>query len=277
MDSRWIVWGALLLIAVLGVWVWRRIRRARFLRALRKKLGRNKPRHPIVLVHGLFGFDAVGAIEYFRGVRENLEAAGLKVHRVRLPMSASTRERAEVLARAVAAIGEKVNIVAHSMGGLDARYAIKELHLGDRVASLVTVGTPHFGTPIATLAAATVKRTGVAMLAKRLGMTLDALDDLTVEQAREFNRLITDDGRVFYASVVTSAKAGKLSPVLMATYALLRKAGPNDGLVPTESMRWGEVILEIEGDHYAQVGWAPGIDAPKLYLDIARELAWRGC
>lgn len=277
MESRWIVWGALLVIALLGVWVWRRIRRARFLRALRKKLGRRRPRHPIVLVHGLFGFDAIGAIEYFRGVRENLERAGVRVHRVRLPMSASTRERAEVLAREVEAMGEKVNIIAHSMGGLDARYAIKELHLGHRVASLVTVGTPHFGTPVAQLAASTVKRTGVAMLAKRLGMTLDALDDLTVEQARVFNREVVDDGRVFYASVVTHASVGKMSPVLMATHALLRKAGPNDGLVPTESMRWGEVILEIEGDHFAQVGWAPGIDAPALYLDIARELAWRGC
>lgn len=277
MDSRWIVWGALLLIAALGLWIWRRVRRARFLRALRKRLGRNKPRYPIVLVHGLFGFAAVGAIEYFRGVRENLERAGLKVHSVTLPMTASTRERAAVLARAIDAIGEKVNIIAHSMGGLDARYAIKELHLGDRVASLVTIGTPHFGTPVAGLAASTVKRTGVAMLAKRLGMTLDALDDLTVEHAREFNREITDDGRVFYASVVTSATAAKMSPVLLATYALLRKTGPNDGLVPTESMRWGEVILELEGDHYAQVGWAPGLDAPKLYLDIARELAWRGC
>lgn len=277
MSSRWIVWGALLLLALVGVALWRRVRRARFLRALRKKLGRNKPRYPIVLVHGLFGFDAVGAIEYFRGVRANLERAGLKVHRVKLPMSASTRERAEVLARAIDGIGEKVNIIAHSMGGIDARYAIRELHLGDRVASLVTIGTPHFGTPIAGLAAATVKRSGVAMLAKRLGFTLDALDDLTVEQAREFNRAITDDGRVFYASVVTSATPSKMSPALLATYALLRKTGPNDGLVPTESMRWGEVILEIEGDHYAQVGWAPGIDAPRLYLDIARELAWRGC
>ena len=271
------MWSALLVVALVGVWIWRRIRRARFLRALRKKLGRNKPRHPIVLVHGLFGFDAVGTVEYFRGVRDNLERAGLRVYRVRLPMSASTRERAAVLARAVEAIGEKVNIIAHSMGGLDARYAIKELDLGDRVASLVTVGTPHFGTPIAGLAASTVKRLGVSMLAKRLGITLDALDDLTVEQAREFNRLVTDDGRVFYASVVTSAPASKMSPVLMATYALLRKSGPNDGLVPTDSMRWGEVILELEGDHYAQVGWAPGNDAPKLYLDIARELAWRGC
>ena len=275
--ERWIVWSALLLLALLGVWFWRRVRRARFLRALRKKLGRNKPRHPIVLVHGLFGFDAVGGIEYFRGVRENLEQAGLTVHRVRLPMSASTRERAKALAKAIDEIGEKVNIIAHSMGGLDARYAIKELHIGDRVASLVTVGTPHFGTPVAGIAASTVKRMGVAGLAKRLGMTLDALDDLTVEHAREFNREVIDDGRVFYASVITSTTATKLSPVLMATYALLRKHGPNDGLVPTESMRWGEVLFELEGDHYAQVGWAVGIDAPKLYLDIARELAWRGC
>ena len=47
----------------------------------------------------------------------------------------------------------KVNIIAHSMGGLDARYAIAKLGLADRVASLVTIGTPHLGTPLANLGA----------------------------------------------------------------------------------------------------------------------------
>ena len=40
---------------------------------------------------------------------------------------------------------EKVNIIAHSKGGLDSRYAISECGMGKYVASLTTINTPHRG------------------------------------------------------------------------------------------------------------------------------------
>jgi triacylglycerol lipase len=43
----------------------------------------------------------------------------------------------------------KVHIIAHSMGGLDARHLISRLGYSDRVASLSTISTPHHGTRIA--------------------------------------------------------------------------------------------------------------------------------
>lgn len=45
---------------------------------------------------------------------------------------------------------EKVNIIAHSKGGLDAKYMIQHLDMNDKVASLTTLCTPHKGSPIAT-------------------------------------------------------------------------------------------------------------------------------
>ena len=39
----------------------------------------------------------------------------------------------------------KVNIIAHSKGGLDARYAISKLGMAPYVASLTTMNTPHRG------------------------------------------------------------------------------------------------------------------------------------
>ena len=38
---------------------------------------------------------------------------------------------------------EKVNIIAHSKGGLDARYMISKLNMGEYVASLTMISSPH--------------------------------------------------------------------------------------------------------------------------------------
>src|SRR5690625_2173951 len=46
---------------------------------------------------------------------------------------------------------EKVNIIAHSVGGLDIRYALSELDIAGKVESFTTVSTPHHGTSIAEL------------------------------------------------------------------------------------------------------------------------------
>ena len=40
---------------------------------------------------------------------------------------------------------EKVNIIAHSKGGLDSRYAISILGMDKYTASLTTISTPHRG------------------------------------------------------------------------------------------------------------------------------------
>ena len=45
---------------------------------------------------------------------------------------------------------EKVNILAHSKGGLDSKYMISRLGMEDRVASLTTLSTPHRGSKLAT-------------------------------------------------------------------------------------------------------------------------------
>ena len=80
-------------------------------------------RHPVVLVHGVVGFDEIslGARrhEYFRGVAENLRRHGVEVYRVRIPNGASVSVRARHLARWIERIpSPRVNIIAHSMGCL---------------------------------------------------------------------------------------------------------------------------------------------------------------
>jgi triacylglycerol lipase len=239
-------------------------------------------RYPVVMLHGIMGFDEIGVARwkqtYFRGIAEHLQSRGAIVYRPRLPAMSSIPERAERLASFLRTLPvERVNIIAHSMGGLDARYAIARLAAGDKVASLITIGTPHFGTPLAdfkdSLPGAALRR-----LAGGIGVNVDGFQWLTVDSMSRFNAEVFDDDRVLYACVVTRAKpATGINPLLLPSEAYLRRrAGSNDGIVPATSQRWGEVLMEIDADHYAQVGWTNTFDAAALYASLVETLRTRG-
>lgn len=111
-----------------------------------KKIG------PILLVHGL-NMDPF----CFWWMRRKLQRHGCgPIFRLGLqPFSWSIAEQARELGVAVAAIHQKFgapHIIAHSLGGVVARYYIQEIGGDEKVASLVTLGTPHRGTPVARLA-----------------------------------------------------------------------------------------------------------------------------
>jgi triacylglycerol lipase len=271
---RWplLIVAALLLVglALLGWASWRRARLRR-----RRVPARRAPRlrHPVVLAHGAFGFDEIAIAgrrhRYFRNIADQLGELGGTFHHPRVPPASSVSLRAETLVALVRELpGERVNVIAHSMGGLDARFAIARLGLADRVASLVTIGAPHFGTPVAGLP---ISRA----LARLLNLT--ALNDLTPLALERFNHEVPDASGVAYCSVVASSDLAHTNPLLWPTHAYLTAhGGPNDGLVPAASQRWGKVLREVQADHWAQVGWSLRFDAVALYEEILRELVGFG-
>jgi triacylglycerol lipase len=252
----------------------------RALRWWRTRDGLARPRYPIVLVHGMMGFDEIklgrASQEYFRGVRERLESLGLEVHRARLPPVASVAVRARALGDFIRSLkAKRVNVIAHSMGGLDARYAISKLGLGDRIASLVTIGTPHRGTPVADAGGGVLEKVGARWLIERW-QPIAGIGDLRTASARAFNDDVRDRAGVFYGCVVARAN-GKVHPLLVPTHRWLREtSGDNDGLVPHDSQVWGAVLATVEADHWASVGWSDAFDAPRMYEDVVRELRARG-
>lgn len=280
----WVVLGlGLLLAAAAAVWLlWRRARRPPRPRKRRPRR-ESKPRYPVVLCHGLLGFDEIEVVgtraEYFRGVPARLEKSSWQVSLARVPGAASVKQRAAELAECIRTVdAPRVNVVAHSMGGIDARYAISRLGLAKRVATLVTVGTPHRGTPIADLGDGLVARLGLRFALERAGVGFDALRDLTLARMEVFNAEVPDAPGVAYGSVVGVARRKlQMNPLLVPTYLYLkRRAGENDGMVPTSSQRWGEVLAEIEADHWAQIGWSRHFDAAEFYARLMRELRGRG-
>ncbi|TPX68344.1 hypothetical protein SpCBS45565_g03170 [Spizellomyces sp. 'palustris'] len=113
------------------------------------------PRDPIVLCHGLFGFDVLGPetlpalqIHYWKGIAQALKDIGCKVHVSRVGTVAALKTRAHELRAFLEAgmEGQRINLIAHSMGGLDCRYVITHLPSPKfKVNSLTTVATPHRG------------------------------------------------------------------------------------------------------------------------------------
>jgi pimeloyl-ACP methyl ester carboxylesterase len=112
------------------------------------------PTLPIVLAHGYLGFGVLGPVNYFNNVRPILEAAGAtQVLAPQVDPKGMLRDRSAQLAGAIHSKfpNQKVHVIAHSMGGLDARWLIAGG--ATNIASLTTLGTPFRGTLAADVAA----------------------------------------------------------------------------------------------------------------------------
>src|SRR4051812_19523231 len=281
------MWAAvsLLLLALAAVATVFIVRQLRLRRRRRRKRPAPRLRHPVVLAHGVLGFDkiAIGGrdLSYFRGVTRHLMSVGAEVHRPRVPSSASIAVRAGEFKRLIDMIpAPKVNVIAHSMGGLDVRYAISKLGLADRIATLTTVGTPHLGTPVADLGTKLGDLLKLRALIGRV-VDIDGFHDLTTHRMAQFNREMVDSPKVVYGSVVGRIERAQASPLLWITHKYLsERSGANDGMVPATSQSWGEVLKEVEADHWAQIGWSSGggasFDPLLLYEELLRELRGRG-
>lgn len=116
--------------------------------------GYTRTRHPIVLVHGAFGFDSVGIAginitDYWYDLDNALaDCDGASVYVVQLSPANTPEYRGEQLLAQLEHIraqtgAAKLNVIAHSMGGLDARYVMQVRP--DMFASLTTIGSPHKG------------------------------------------------------------------------------------------------------------------------------------
>ena len=113
-----------------------------------------KTQYPIVLAHGMAGFDELfGVLEYWYNIPWALSDGGAHVFVTDVSAFNSSEVRGEQLLaqvqQIIAATGKtKVNLIGHSHGGFDVRYvaAVRP----DLVASVTTIGTPHKGADLAT-------------------------------------------------------------------------------------------------------------------------------
>ena len=250
-----------------------------------------KLKAPIVLVHGLFGFDRIALAgltlaHYFPGIVGMLQKAGNRVLIPFLSPMASVAERSAQLKAYLdkEAPGEAVHLFAHSMGGLDSRYMISQLGMGERVLTLTTLGTPHRGTTFADWGIERLERL-VKPIFDLLGLNGKGFYDVTTTGCKKFNQQVRDDPRVRYFSVAGRHDGHWMSPEwLLPYYIVLEAEGPNDGVVSLASAKYGEMMEVWEGDHFSLVNWpnplalnrGPFRDPAKRYGPMLRRLADEG-
>ena len=210
-------------------------------------------RYPVLMVHGM-GFRDNRIFNYWGRIPRSLEELGCRIYYGGQDSNGDIESNALVIARRIDEIlketgAEKVNIIAHSKGGLDSRYAISTLGMGDRVASLTTMSTPHNGSVTLDKLLrfpAFLVRAGCfftdcwyRILGDRHPATYKVIHSFTTARAREFNLSNPDDGRVFYQSYAFVMKnPGSDFFMWLTCLAVKLMEGENDGLLTPESARW---------------------------------------
>ena len=255
-------------------------------------VGVTVPVGPIVLVHGVDPVSLFTSQEvHFIGIPTALQNEGASVIR---PMRAGMNSidlRARQLKDAILAAypdpSVKVNLIAHSMGGLDARYMITHLAMADRVASLTTISTPHRGTPISDVALGILPGPSQQVLDTMLnviGWDLDFAINTSEDYIQNtFNPSTPNHPGVFYQSWAgrcdpIGATGARVRAVLIPTWTVIAAdEGANDGIIPVSSSQWGLFRGTIGSDHFGELGLPQrGFDHTQFYLDVAEDLAQRG-
>lgn len=262
-----------------------------------------KTKYPILLVHGVFFRDS-NLFNYWGRIPRALKIRGAQIyygqHQSALSIKESARELAYRIKLIVDRSGcEKVNIIAHSKGGLDCRYAICEFGVSNLVASLTTINTPHRGCIFADNllnAAPENLKTGVSKAyntaLKAIGDEepdfLAAVTDLTANKCIELDKsMIIPDGIYTQSvgSIMSKAKSGRF-PLNLSYKYVKNFDGENDGLVGETSFRWGEkyTLLRTEGNRGISHGDMIDLnrenlkdfDVRKFYVDLVSDLKKHG-
>ena len=244
-----------------------------------------KTKYPILLVHGIF-FRDWQLVNYWGRVPAILIKNGATVFYGKQQSSLAVSDSAEELRNTILNVlketgAEKVNIIAHSKGGLDSRYAISCLGMDKYVASLTTINTPHEGCDMVDYLLEKVpdyiknileKRYNAAF--KRLGDTspnfMAGVKDLSAKTRKIDNQLMPDSPDVLYrsyTSVMSDAGSANFLPLNFG-YRLIKKLnGPNDGLVWIESAKHGEFIKCVSTSKKRGVSHGDVIDLMRENID----------
>ena len=254
-------------------------------------------KYPVLLIHGLNGRDHEKS-SYWGRIPEALQAEGVQVYFGGSHAWTTIEYNGAIIAETLRCLiesgaCEKVNIIAHSKGGLEARYVISQLEMAPYVASLTTIATPHRG--LKTLDVFCRHGWTIKFIAPLVNLYArifrhdtepDAeavLTQLSAGYCRKFNEATPDAEGVFYQSYGSVMERTSDDWVLFFTHNLLNWLdGPNDGMVPMHSTPWGEHHMIPPGrpgrgvSHNTNVDLRKrtvhGFDAPGMYLEIVRGL-----
>lgn len=260
-----------------------------------------KTKYPFVLVHGV-GFRDLKYINYWGRIPKELIRNGATVYYGNQEAWGTIHYNAhdikEKILKIISDTGcEKVNVIAHSKGGLDSRYMISMLDMGKYVASLTTMSTPHRGSkvidtichvpdgiykPISNIINRCFRRIG-----DNNPDFYTASKQFSTSFSKEFNENVIDVEGVYYQSYTSIMKNMFSDFILTIPYFIVKFfEGENDGLVSVDSAKWGEFkgvlsnksrrgishgdIIDLRRDDYK------GFDIIEKYVLVVSDLKQKG-
>jgi triacylglycerol lipase len=239
-----------------------------------------KTEHPIVLVHGLFGFDSILGMDYFYRVPQALERSGATVYIVTVAAANETEVRGEQLLAQLETLAavtghQKFNLIGHSHGSPTSRYVASVRP--DLVASVTGIGGTNKGSATADIASfvepGSIGEDIIGLFANTLAQLIDGISgggyeqdaiasfrDLTTEASLAFNEIhpqgvpTSDCGEGDYvvngiryyswSGTQQLTNALDISDPLMAIASIPFFFEANDGLVGRCSSHLGMVIRD---------------------------------
>lgn len=236
------------------------------------------------MVHGM-GFRDSKRLCYWGRIPKVLERNGAKVFFGGQDSNGSVENNAEQLRRSLEkalseAGAEKVNIIAHSKGGLEARYLISTMGFGDRIATLTTLSTPHNGSltvdKLLKFPEPAVKFSCKAvdlwfkMIGDKNPDTYSAISLFKTSSAEKFNKENPDDPQVYYQSY-GFVMNGFFSDITMCIpwLAVYSVEGENDGLLAPRAVRWTNFKGIYRGGGRRGISHCDEVDLRRSRVDIS--------
>ena len=270
-------------------------------RSVRAQSDLCRTKYPLIMVHGV-GFRDLKYFNYWGRIPRELTRYGADIYYGNQEAFGTIAYNAKDIREKILAVvketgSAKVNIIAHSKGGLDSRYAITKLETAPYVASLTTVSTPHYGCRFVDYACRLPEGL-YRLVARYFDSTFRRFGDknpdfytathqFSTAESAKFNEEVPDCDGVYYQSY-TSAMGNCLSdPLLWLPYCLIKPLeGENDGLVSTQSAKWGEFkgvfrssgqrgishgdMIDLKREDYR------GFDVVECYVQIVAGLKEKG-
>ena len=260
-------------------------------------------KYPVLLVHGM-GFRDYRFIGYWGRIPKALEQIGCTVffgnQDSNAPVDVNGRHLANRIEQIINQTGaEKINIIAHSKGGLDCRYAISLLDIGNKVASLTTIATPHYGSKtvdkllkfpkLLVKVGCFLADCWFRILGDKKPNTYSVITSFTTKEAAKFNAETPDCDKVYYQSYAFVMKKPSSDMLMWLPNLVVSKfEGENDGLLTPDSVKWGNFKgvfygagrrgishcdeIDIRRKPFSQIPGEGLSDIVDLYREIAFDL-----
>ncbi len=262
-----------------------------------------KTTYPILLVHGVF-FRDFRYLNYWGRIPKELQKNGATIYYGEQESAGTVEANGQQLSKRIKSIVEetgcrKINIIAHSKGGLDSRMAITHFGAEQYVATLTTINTPHNGCVFAEYLMNKMPNVIKNNLAKSYNSALKklgdkspdfigAVNDLTASSCIARNEITPNSENVLYESVMSYCKKsnGGKFPLNFSYFIVKYFDGKNDGLVSIESSKWGSsfTLLEPKGKRGISHGDIidlnreniDGFDVREFYVNLVSSLRNKG-